>query len=541
MPADPLSSPAPASPDPPRRAPPEARPREADDELPGDLPPMDGGVDDEDRETDPERLDDDAMPKDDGNDPFDDSTGEGEAAPELQGLDEETVSLLDAGDAGSDALDIGGPDLLGEEGDRLTDDGRDHDRPHDDYGLPDDEEANPLDGGEEGPSTDDESLTDDALPALGGGEEDDILDDASSFFEGELGRERERESETAQGGAEGHATDVSGGIGASGVAAVAAVVERSNAWSSLWERFGAPLSLPATRALAGFAAGVLAAGRELVRVDLEGATERLAARGLRGGELTRVVVAGDEILVTTERGGLFVSRDEGASFSELSGWRALVRPEEAAAGLDVVGSASGLWARTAQGSLLSSTSRGARWEKADVDGFAQALGLDDAGEPVVLVRALGASELLRRTGQEAGRWVRSALPLELLAPAMSGAASVVARGKAVAVAIEGEGVLRSLDGGPWSRLAGTEAVTSLAMLDASGTVVVAIDTTEPEAQSSLLRVAADGEPRVVAVWEERPEGEAGATAVTALAVDDAHQVVWVAGGFGVAAFQPKMR
>ena len=101
------------------------------------------------------------------------------------------------------------------------------------------------------------------------------------------------------------------------------------------------------------------------------------------------MVAGDEILVTTERGGLFVSRDEGASFSSFRAGAALVRPEEAAAGLDVVGSASGLWARTAQGSLLSSTSRGARWEKADVDGFAQALGLDDAGEPVVLVRALG--------------------------------------------------------------------------------------------------------------------------------------------------------
>jgi len=504
----PVLAPAPPAPAPPG---PPTRPAASDD-LPPDLPPLDG--DDDERETDAPRLDDDEMPKDDGGDPFDDATGEEDAAPELVGLDDEKGSLLDAGEA--DSLDIGAPDLVGVEGDRLTDDGREDERPHEEYGLDAEDGTSALDAGEEGPATDDESLSDDGLPPLDQ-DDDDARDDAEAFFDGELG------------------------------AALGARAPTNATWSTLWERFGPPLSLPASRALACVRAGVVSAGRELVRVDLEGATERLAARGLRGGEATRVLVVADAMFATTERGGLFVSRDGGATFAEVSGWREHVRPEEAAAGLDVVASSDGaLWGRTAQGSLLTSADRGERWEKADVDGFVHALGVDEQGHVVVLVRALAASEVLRRV---AAGWARTAIPGELLPHSMTGAANVLARGKSVAIAIEGGGVFRSLDGGVWSHLAGTASVTAMAMLDGSGTLVVALqgggesgageDDVQP-AQSSiahLARIGADGEPKVVAVWEERNEGEAG---VTAIAVDEAHEVVWVAGGFGVAAFQPKM-
>jgi hypothetical protein len=490
------------------------------DDLPLGLPPLDGELGDaEQGEPDAERLDDDEIPKDDGGDPFDDATGEGDVAPDLlesgASGEDDAASLLDGGEA--DGLDIGAPDLVRALGDddsaRLTDEGRDDDRPHEDYGLGEERAASALDAGEEGPETDDESLSDDGLPPLDQ-DDDGALDAAESFFDGDL--------------SEAHAS-------------------RRPGWSTLWERFGQELSLPPSRGLARVRGGVLSAGRELVRVDLEGAVERLAARGLRGGETTRVLVAGEDIYVTTERGGLFASRDRGASFAAVSGWREHVRPDEAAAGLDVVSSVDGsLWGRTAQGSLLScSGDGGERWEKADVDGFVHAVGTDEAGNVVALVSGLGAIEVLRRALPR-GAWSRTAIPADLLASPVTGAVTLAAHGASVAVAVEGEGVVRSIGGGAWSRLAGVSAPTAMVMLDASGVVVLG----DGRAGARLVCVGADGESRAVAVWDagegadggdgadEHAEADAG---VTGIAVDDAHEVVWVGGAFGVAAFQPKMR
>jgi hypothetical protein len=477
----------------PRRQPPSG-PR--DDDAPPDLPPLDG--DDDERESDPTQLTDDEMPKDDGGDPFDDATGEGELATlDDENADADRGSLLDAVDA--EGLDIGPPDLVGHESDKLTDDDSREsreDRPHEDYGLGDDASSSMLDAGEEGPETAEESLTGDALPRLDADDEG-TPDDAEAFFDDDLSR------------------------GA------------PEAWSSTWERFGAPLSLGSVRALFRSTGNVLAAGRELVRLDLEGGIERLVARGVRG-EMTRIVAARGAIFVTTDGGGLFVSRDDGATFVESTGWHRHVRPEEAAVGLDLVASErAGLWGRTAQGALLSSAD-GAEWEKADVDGFVRAVGVDDAGLPIAFVQGLGVSELLRRTGDG---WGRTEVPASLLGTRSTAPAIVVARGKTAAIAVEGDGVVRSLGGGAWSRLAGTEAVTALAILDASGTLVVARGGGEGEPQSSLLHIGAHGEPKTVASWEERADGEAG---VTSVAVDEAHQVVWVGGGFGVSAFQPRI-
>jgi hypothetical protein len=492
---------------------PELPPEHGDDGL--HLPPLDGATGDEPDEPGAEPLADDEVPEDDGGDPFDDATGEGDAAPELVGAEDESGWLVDAGEA--DALDIGAHDLVGGvEGERLTDDGREPDAPHDEYDLLEDAAATALDGGEEGPSTDDESLTDEALPALGGEGEDDVLGDASAFFDGELGQAPGR-----------------------------APAPQHDAWASEWERFGSPLSLPPTRALACAPDGVLSAGNGLVRVDLEGATSRMAGRGLRGGEATRVLRSSDALYVTTETGGLFLSRDAGATFAELAGWRELVRPDEAAAGLDVVAGSDGtLWGRTAQGGLLWSADGGEHWVKEDVDGFVRALGTDERGQPVVLVRALGASEVLRRAPRPGATWSRRALPNDI---PLDGHASIIAHGDAVALAIEAAGVFRSCDGAAWSPIAATEATTAMAMLDGAGALVLALPSTEGDGQSAVLRLArvgTDGALRVVAVWGERgamTAREVGEGGVLAIAVDHAHQVVWVAGGFGVAAFQPSMR
>jgi len=486
-----LLSPAPSAPSgaaTPLRPP--TKPR--DDDAPPDLPPLDG--DDDEREADPSQLTEDELPKDDGGDPFDDATGEGDLATLDDDEDtEDGASLLDAADA--EGLDIGAVDLLGNESDKLTGDDAREELPYEDYGLKDHASSAMLDAGEEGPATQEDSLAGEALPPLDA-DDDGSQDDAEAFFDDDLARPHD-------------------------------------AWSSLWERFGAPISLAPVRALVCAVDGVVSAGRELVRLDLEGGVTRLPARGLRS-EATRVVVARGAIFVSTEQGGFFASRDGGATFAEATGWRVHVGPEEAAAGLDVIGSdGAGLWGRTAQGALLSSAD-GEHWEKADVDGFVRAVGMGDEGV-VALVQGLGVSEIVR---QSEGGFSRSAVPTELLAEGLTAPASVVARGTTLAIAIEGDGVLRSLGGGPWSRLAGTETVTSMALLDASGTLIVACSGGDGDAQSSLVRIGADGEGKVVAVWDERAEGETG---VTAIAVDEAHQVVWVGGGFGVAAFQPRMR
>jgi len=479
---------------------PAAPPRKPEsDDVPAGLPPLDGDVDD-DRATDPERLDDDEMPKDDGGDPFDDATGDGDPA-ELTAadgaiLDEEGASLLDAADA--DALDIGAPDLVGVEGERLTGD-EPEENALEDYGLTDNEATSIADAGEEGPSTMDESLSAEGLPPLDA-DDDGAPEDAEAFFDDNL------------------------------------FAGSRDAWASVWERFGTPLSLGPVRGLVRTAKGVLVAGREIARVDLEGGVEVLAVRGLRGGEVTRVASASDAIFATTDAGGLFVSRDRGASFVESAEWRTLVRPEEAALGLEIVGSdRTGIWGRTAQGGLLSSTDSGRSWRKADVDGFARGIGMDDEGRPVTLVHAFGTSEILRRSGDT---WKRTVVPAERLGDAPTGPAMVVACGRAAAIAVEGEGVLRSTGAGAWERIEGTARVTALAMMDTSGALIVAIADGEGEAQSSLLYVGSDGKAQVVATWEERGDGDGAARAIV---VDEEHQVVWVGGAFGVIAFQPRIR
>jgi hypothetical protein len=485
----PQAAAAPVSPD---------KPKAGADDIPGDLPPLDG--DDEEREADAEKLADDELPHDDGGDPFDDATGEGEPVPELDDEGGRDASLLDA--APADDLEIGAADTLGSETDRFTDDGREEPLAGE-YDLPDEDGGTDRDPGDEGPTTDDESLTDDGLPPLDQ-DDDGAEGEASAFFD------------------EGFDSDSAGG------------------WLLPWERFGPPLDVPAARAISRFRDGVVVGGRDLLRVGLEGGVERALGRGLRGGDITRVFVVegdlGEQLFVTTESGGLFVSRDRGALFVEVSGWRERVRPEEAASGLEVVVTArDGLWGRSAQGSLLWSRDPGGAWETVqDIDGFAQALCTDDRGGVVVVLRALAETEVLRRG---AGGIRRLGVPVEMAPAGLDRPMTVAACGAAIAIGVEGEGVIFTRDGRTWRRVTGTERVTAFALLDDAGTLAVAVDSDEAGARSSLLRVSPSGEQTVVATWQDRPPSEPG---VTALAVDASHQVVWVAGGFGVAAFQPKM-
>ncbi len=205
----------------PARPPEKPRPAVVED-LPDELPPLDGGEGDDEREPPvADGLDEDVTPKDDGGDPLDDATGEEDAVPDLEGLDDDEGSMLDAG--ASDELDVGTADIVDDALESALQDDRDDDGPEEDYGLQDEAPVAVADAGEEGPSAIDEILGDEALPSIDQ-DEDEAQDDDTAFFDADLAG------------------------------------EPKDTWSSLWEAFGPPLSLPPTRALALSAAGVMSAG-----------------------------------------------------------------------------------------------------------------------------------------------------------------------------------------------------------------------------------------------------------------------------------------
>jgi hypothetical protein len=481
----------------------------ADDEDLEPLPVLDGDED----EVEPlvEDLADDEIPRDDA-DPYDDSTGEGDPVPELDAAHEdESGWLLDAEDA--ETLDVGTADIAGDERENLLEGTEEPGVGDEDYGLDVHEHESATDGGEEGPSADDEDLREEDLPRLDA--DDQGEPDDADFVEPGFGE----------------------------------VVSPQPKWADApWERAGAPLRVAAMRSLACAPGGVLAGGVGVVRVDLEGGSIQPAAKGLAGGEVTRVLVERVEpqerpgspslspraglVVATTERGGVFVSLDGGETFGDVNGWRALVRPEEGASGLEVVLVRGELWGRTMQGVLLCSRDLGVTWEKAPVDGFVVALavdpGLAPSGTLVVLVRGVRGAELLRWT--DAG-FDSSPLPASVGAHSLT-RALLVTWGAAVAIATEGRPVERTIDGVHWSPLEETEGATAVAFLDAHGTLALGLFAEDDE-RSLLARAAPDGEVRLVA----EVDGERAQTdGITALAWDQARGVLWASGAFGVTAF-----
>jgi hypothetical protein len=171
---------------------------------------------------------------------------------------------------------------------------------------------------------------------------------------------------------------------------------------------------------------------------------------------------------------------------------------------------------------------------------------DDAGRVTGLVRAGGTRD---------GAIERESLD----APQARGVGAVLAvRGVHVAYAGRRGGVVRRNANGTWATHTWDGRVTALAFVDDAGTLVAATyseadDTTALvclEAQRGSVEprasvVARIGPSRVEPGYAERTEdgelSESGERVeadarVLAMAHDDARGVVWVAGGFGVAAF-----
>jgi hypothetical protein len=480
-----------------------------EDEL-EELPPIDGdGGDGPEPPADAEELD-----GEEGGAPgslLDDSTGEDDAldANALEGLEdgEKESGWLDE-QVDSPDLELGEPALLDAGDEALSlEDGEDPIAPDEDFGIGEGGERSGLDFAEEGPVNADEELRDEDLPAL---DADDAPDEDAKGDDDGLLDER-----------------------------VIGEEPLGLPWAAEpWAQVGPPrglsnVGLPGgITALTCAARGALVAGRttsgahELIRVDLEGGRQVLLADGLRGGRVAALATEVDVVAAVVEGGRLLLSQDGGGRFE------AVAVPEGVAAASVVLASGI-LWVRTRTGSLLSARP-GRVLERcpvpgnivsltADGVGGAVALAVDESGRPATLVR-----------GKASGAVVCEAVQ----APAGRPAPWLSARGDHVAYAAAASargGVVVRGDDGAWSRLPWDGRVTALSIVDALGTVVVATYS-EADDTTGLVRLDPAGPASLVArLGPSRDDPEADGRTL-ALAFDDPRGVVWVAGGFGVAAF-----
>jgi len=425
-------------------------PRAHDDDL-DELPPLDGDATDE---PSPEPEADDALADDAGVANLDDSTGEDDPA-DPGDLDLEHVEggwLNEPADTPD--LDLGDVSIVDfSEGASPTEDVDEPGVGDEDFGLGGASEHGGLDAGDEGPLDGDEELREGDLPRLDADEEGDV-DDASLIDSG-------------------FAADAPVGL----------------PWAAApWSRVGAPVALTAATTVACAPGGAVAVGRgesgalELVRIDLEGTSQTLAALGLDLARVRLVAARGRRVAALVEGGQLWLSADEGARFA------AVAAGAVTEAGPANAGGAPGATAADLE-VLVAGVAHG-------------------AGVPVT----------------------REAEPPEARAPAIA-----ASRGSCVAYAARRGGVVQRRADGRWEPIAWEGQVLALAYLDDAGTLVAATYA-DADDTTALVRVDVQGRAAVVArIGAAGSDGDADGRAV-ALAYDEARAVVWVAGGFGVAAF-----
>jgi hypothetical protein len=481
-----------------------------------ELPPLDGDVKDA-PEPEPDAGE---LLGDDGDASLDDATGEDDPidADDLDLEEREKGWLQEPADAPD--LDLGDAAIV-DFGGEAAPAAEDADEPgvgDEDFGFGNAPERGGLDGGDEGPVGADEELREADLPQLDADEEGD-LEDAALVDAG-------------------FAADEPVGL----------------PWAAEpWSRVGAPVALASATAVACAGRGALVAGREeggaaeIVRVDLEGTSQSLATAGLDAGTVKALAVEGDVVAALVERGRLMLSYDGGATFAPTA---------DGIAAADMALVAGSLWVRTTAGGLavvregvvvvepsaVGSHATSIRAMTRDVGAGVAALVADDAGRVSGLVRARGTNDC--------------AVEHEALdSPEAVGLQGVLAvRGVHVAYAGRRGGVVRRGADGTWAAHVWEGRITALAFVDDAGTVVAATYSESDDTTALVcLEAGAAGQPRARVVARIGPaRAQAGGDAVAsledgegaletdarvlALAHDDARGVVWVAGGFGVAAF-----
>ncbi len=283
-----------------------------------------------------------------------------------------------------------------------------------------------LDGGDEGPLDADEELREQDLPALDADEEGD-LEDAALVDEG-------------------FAADEPLGL----------------PWAAEpWERVGAPVAVVGARAVACAGPGAIVAGRneageaQLVKVDLEGASQALGATGLAPARVEALAVEGTTVAAVDDDGTVFVSRDGGQTFLATP----LATAGLHAAQIAIVDRA--LWIRTRAGALLFAPAVG-ELRREPVPGAvgalaggvrageqATALALDAEGRPSALAVTRRAGSLSRET---------------LDAPDVAQPGILAVRGAALAYAPRRGGIAVRDAGGKWKSMTWPGLVTALAFV-----------------------------------------------------------------------------
>jgi hypothetical protein len=156
--------------------------------------------------------------------------------------------------------------------------------------------------------------------------------------------------------------------------------------------------------------------------------------------------------------------------------------------------------------------------------------VDDRGRPSAVLRVGGGADFPVARAAEASLHRE---PLE--GPDVRSPALLAVRGEHVAYVGRRSGVVRRLRGAAPQEFAWEGRVTAMVFVDDAGTLVAATYS-EGDDTTSLVRLDDVGQPSVVArLGPARAEAEADGR-VQAMAYDSDRAVVWVAGGFGVAAF-----
>jgi hypothetical protein len=470
-----------------------------------DLPPLDG----DDSEKDgphpgaPARgTGDEDIGSDGGSDDLDDSTGENDAlhpddlevdAGEGKWLEEPSDAKdLDIGEVEIDTVDVSAA------GDA------DEDEPMtEDASVGEGNDTGGLDSGEEGPQAPDEELRDQDLPDLGEAEDDEVSEDLTL--------------------ADLPSSEEPLGLG----------------WAPHpWARVGAPVPVVAAAAVACTARGAFVVGvaerggpgkrpAALFRVDLEGGCQPIATDGI-AGPLAAVSADGDLVAVRTET-EVFVARG-GASFTSMSDL-----PDAS----EVVVASGVVWARSEGGKLFACTTASGRFVEqpsgavvvglaADGAGQVTALLADHADRPVGVVRSLRDGSLRKEPIVLVGL-VGGA---EAYGPPRRGV--IAAHGSRIAY-VSRAGVVSGGVGGSWHEHALTGHVIALAFVDRGEGLVAAVYS-DSDDTTGLVRIDGDGPPRVMALLGPTQADMESDGKALGLASDDARGVVWVVGGFGVAAF-----
>jgi len=460
-----------------------------DDEDLGELPPLDGQSGED---SPPEGELDELPGPPSGDDGLDDTTGEDDPADASElDLDERGGNWLgEAQDAGD--LDLGDDDMV-----EIRDDGpsfADAEEPAaagGDFGLEDVSEVAGLDSGEEGPLAADEELRDEDLPALDADDEGEGTD--AGFVDDPL------------------AGDQPLGL----------------PWAEKpLPRVGAPVGLVSATAVACVVRGALIAGRTeagdftLLRVDLEGESQSLPARGLRGAEVSALAVEDQVVAAVLGDGRLVVSRDGGVRFEP---------PAEGIVATDAVLARGALWVRTAARGLAVSVAAGP-FQRRSVSGAVVALSNDGESAVMALVVDEAAMPVALLRGGPDGSIERQPVS----APEPCGPEVVATRGPFVAYAGR-RGVVRRDANGAWRSHRWQGSVTALAFVDDKGGLIAATYS-DADDTTGLVYLDELGHASVVArLGPARSDGDLDGRAAS-MACDDARGVIWVAGGFGVAAF-----